>query len=274
LFDCGDYISGNRLMYAAEEIERTFTVKIDHAASFLQTVAPRLIRPFNIVTHWGDFSVTDSHIELAKNIPNFRKWFGQNIDCREQDAVHSIPIGLEDSPNNLLHSKSNSLISKTDLLHSEGKHHVAPSLLAYANFYVGNFPSEREQAYQVVEGKSWAVSRTHISSDKRHSLCETETYIRYIREIKSCHYVLCPRGAGIDTHRLWETLYLGRVPIVKRCNNTRYYSDLPILFVDDWNEVTEKTLVDQIDHFSDTDKFNMEKLKLSWWSNFLKSNKP
>lgn len=57
MFDCGDYISGNRLMYAAEEIERTFTVKIDHAASFLQTVAPRLIRPFNIVTHWGENGV-------------------------------------------------------------------------------------------------------------------------------------------------------------------------------------------------------------------------
>jgi hypothetical protein len=27
-------------------------------------------------------------------------------------------------------------------------------------------------------------------------------------------YVICPRGNGIDTHRVWEALYLGVVPVV------------------------------------------------------------
>ena len=32
--------------------------------------------------------------------------------------------------------------------------------------------------------------------------------------MKKCEYVICPIGNGIDTHRFWETIYLGRIPVV------------------------------------------------------------
>eukprot|EP00965_Chrysotila_dentata_P239975 6203413-Pleurochrysis_carterae.AAC.2 len=38
---------------------------------------------------------------------------------------------------------------------------------------------------------------------------------RYLEELGRYHFVLAPRGNGIDTHRLWEALLVGTIPIVK-----------------------------------------------------------
>lgn len=36
----------------------------------------------------------------------------------------------------------------------------------------------------------------------------------YIREILDSKFVLCPRGIGVSSHRLFETMQLGRVPVI------------------------------------------------------------
>ena len=66
-------------------------------------------------------------------------------------------------------------------------------------------------------------------------------------------YALCPRGYGVDTHRFYECIYLGCVPIVLRTNTVfdRLYAAFPCLVVERWADVTEE-LLDQ----SYTDCFN------------------
>ena len=273
MFDYNDYICGDRLIYAAEQLQGYYPLKIDHVPNFLQYVAPRLTHPFNIVTHFGDFSVNQQLFNYAKQFSFFRKWFGQNVDCSIDSAIHSLPIGLENYTNNLLYTRENARITKTELIHHYQKEEQSiPLYLAYANFYVGNYPEERVPAYKSVEGKTWALSKLHPSSNKTNKEIEIDIYKKYLNEIKSCSYVLCPRGGGIDTHRLWETLYLGRIPIVKRCNNTRYYEDLPVLIVDTWEEVTEKLLTEKLDYYTNRNNFNMNKLKMSWWITLFKEN--
>jgi hypothetical protein len=57
-------------------------------------------------------------------------------------------------------------------------------------------------------------------------------------------YALCPRGCGYDTHRFYECIYLGCVPIVIRTNTVfdRLYTSFPCLVVDKWSDVTEEFL--------------------------------
>ena len=60
-------------------------------------------------------------------------------------------------------------------------------------------------------------------------------------------YALCPRGCGVDTHRFYECIYLGCVPIVVRTNTAfdRLYSPgtgFPCLVVERWADVTEELL--------------------------------
>lgn len=272
MFDYSDYITGNRLMYVTENIPWVYAFKIDRVMDFLQHRAPKINNPFCIVTHWGDFGITQEMFNYANQFPMFTKWYGQNIDCEPNPKLHSLPIGLEDCPNNLLHGETGCKISKTELIHDLAKREITPSYLVYANFYVGNYPKERETAYRIIQNASWALSKIHPSSDRVVTRPETTVYINYLNDIKSSYYVMCPRGGGIDTHRLWETLYLNRIPIVKRCHNTHYYQDLPVLIVDEWEQVTETLLKSKLDYFNNKSNFNMDKLKMSWWSKLLAQN--
>ncbi len=54
-------------------------------------------------------------------------------------------------------------------------------------------------------------------------------------------FVVCPRGCGVDTHRLWEALYIGCVPIVIKHRIYRDYT-LPIIQVNHFAEVTVNRL--------------------------------
>ena len=54
--------------------------------------------------------------------------------------------------------------------------------------------------------------------------------------IRSYSYVAAVRGNGVDTHRLWESLYLGTVPIVLKDSWSESLAklNLPLKIIDEW----------------------------------------
>ena len=70
----------------------------------------------------------------------------------------------------------------------------------------------------------------------------------YRRILSKYMFVICPEGNGIDTHRLWEALYLKTIPIIKKNKISPFLqkANLPILILNDWSDLT---------------KFNESKLK-------------
>ncbi len=54
--------------------------------------------------------------------------------------------------------------------------------------------------------------------------------------------VLSPRGNGLDTHRTWEALYLGRVAVVKASAMDAVFEGLPVIVVDSWDELSKERL--------------------------------
>ena len=69
------------------------------------------------------------------------------------------------------------------------------------------------------------------------------TALVYDKTLES-RYALCPRGCGVDTHRFYECIYLGCVPIVLRTHTVfdRLYAAYPCLVVERWTDVTEELL--------------------------------
>ena len=55
--------------------------------------------------------------------------------------------------------------------------------------------------------------------------------------------IVCPRGNGVDCHRVWEVLYLDRVPIIKREMAMNYFEELPIIYLDNWLELTNMDMI-------------------------------
>lgn len=55
-------------------------------------------------------------------------------------------------------------------------------------------------------------------------------------------FVLAPPGYGPDTVRVWEAVLLGAIPVVKHYELDDLYSDMPVLFVHEWEEINEDFL--------------------------------
>jgi len=56
-------------------------------------------------------------------------------------------------------------------------------------------------------------------------------------------FVICPRGNGVDTHRFWETLYRGSVPIVENTEWAQYFRGhgIPMIIVENFEETKDWT---------------------------------
>jgi len=85
-------------------------------------------------------------------------------------------------------------------------------------------------------------------------------------------FVACPRGNGTDTHRFWETLYRGSVPIVLDNSWSRQIRDLgiPCLLVPSWDYQGVRGMVEQ----TTLSKFNPKDVKplwLNYWANLIAS---
>ena len=68
-----------------------------------------------------------------------------------------------------------------------------------------------------------------------------EDRLRYLRTIRESGLVACPRGRGMDTYRLWETLYMGAIPVVAGLGARfrRILGGLPLIELDTWSQVAE-----------------------------------
>ena len=56
-------------------------------------------------------------------------------------------------------------------------------------------------------------------------------------------FIACPEGNGIDTHRFWETLYMGRYPVVLHNRVNDAFSDLPVLILNKWEDFEKEYLM-------------------------------
>jgi hypothetical protein len=203
-----------------------------------------------IVTHNGDNPVDDSVISFFKNL---KIWFGQNILTKDA-RVFPLPIGLENDYINGQPQRKQILYEKSNLNKQATK-------LVYLNCSIGTYRQDRQSAYDYFCNKNWCTVKPHGSLD----------YYGYTDDILNHHFSICPRGNGLDCHRNWEVLYLNRYPIMKRYYGLeKLYSDLPVIFVDNWSDVTEEFLINSLNKIK-LQNFNYEKLKFNYWKSLIEN---
>ena len=65
----------------------------------------------------------------------------------------------------------------------------------------------------------------------------------YFTKLPNYKFVVSPEGNGIDTHRTYEALIAGCIPIVQRNPLVEEkYRGCPVLFTDDYSDITEEYL--------------------------------
>ena len=75
--------------------------------------------------------------------------------------------------------------------------------------------------------------------------------------------MICPVGNAIDCHRNWEVIYMRRVPVMTRDPYLEeLYKDYPVLFVDDYSQVTKELLIENDDLFQRAQTMDLSGLTL------------
>ena len=221
--------------------------KADHFIPLFHQLRRRRTRVV-LVTAESDMTVSP---EIARTRPiQVADWFSANA---LDSSVHAIPLGLANS--------YCELTPKAPLLAECGTSNEERTRWLYVNFRVETNPPVRGpimQHFESLDRRDWLTVR--------HGEAGLE---EFVREMSSHRFVVCPPGNGIDTHRLWEALYGKTIPIVLRNPALREFGDLPIVFVDDFREVTPEFLEVQHRRIAGTE-WNWEKMFAPWWQERLR----
>jgi GT2 family glycosyltransferase len=209
-----------------------------------------------IITGHSDYDINDTCVDLY----NPKIWYTVNKQTIRSN-VYSLPLGItnntDESPIHSIYGDLDSMITIMNDNKYERKN------LVYMNFNINTYPQERQVVYNLFCDKIWVTIGETINS--------LEGRTNYLRDIKKHDFILCPRGNGIDTHRLWESLYMGSIPIVKRDIAFKDFEDLPICFVDDWSDINEEFLKAEKNRIKNT-TYNLEKLKIGYWIDNIRSS--
>ena len=225
----------------------TNTHWVEHLFERLKTI--KTDKKFILITHNSDHDLNEHVYKLKPN--NVIKWFAQNVNyINDKNDFESIPIGLE-NPSWFNH------VHKIDNLLNILKTEKNIKNLLYVNHTIRSFPEERTEPYQLFTNKSWCTIEFNENGNN---------FSNYIDNVYNHKFVLCPRGNGIDTHRFWETLHLKSIPVVIKNSNNVYYSDLPVVYVNNWSEITEEFLNNEYEKIINS-TYNYEKLYFEYWKN-------
>jgi hypothetical protein len=202
-----------------------------------------------IVTGYSDYPIDHMELDLLEQ-PNLKAWFANNINIRHP-KLHAVPLGL---PNEVDYA----IQGNTRTIYEVAQTPRVIKNLAYMNFKIETFPAERRKVSDMFSGKPW-VTKGGLN-------CDEGGHIQYLKDIQSCFFCICPRGNGFDSHRMMEALYLGTIPVVKRCIAMEQFYDLPCVFIDDWNQVTEEFLKVKYEEIINRE-YDLSKLYISHWLN-------
>jgi len=179
---------------------------------------------------------------------NVVKWFTVN-PLIEEDRIQGIPLGVgKDAPRDIFETKAYDVDDKINIAYVNWKDHTLERGLIKQAFLDFN--------------PHWATI-----------VLEPKSYRDYLDDLSKHIMVVCPAGNGTDCYRVLEALYLGCIPIVKRSPVTNYMDGLPMLVIDDWNEVSQaflqkeyaKTIIDKT--------HSLDKIRLSYWKNQIEESR-
>lgn len=196
-------------------------------------------------------------------------WFMHNYNLSLQDPYWNrttpLPVG-----NSQWNQHKENLIKVLDEgyglrdgMHLNPSIKVSTNKWILASFNVPSNPDARQPVWDLA-CKSTGKLAPVTTCIQGQSL---EEHYKTVSEYK---FVLSPHGLGLDCYRTWEALYLGTFPIVKTSSLDRSYENLPVLIVQDWEDIDESLLQETYQTFTST-RYRYEELYKGYWFDRVRS---
>lgn len=191
----------------------------DDIEQCLSAISENKKNRYVLISHNGDRNVNQDIVNSRPG--NIHHWFAQNANAIAT-GFEGLPIGISNPEWGELGS-----ISQVENVANQK---VNPSRWLYYGVNLETNISERTDM--------WKHIVSTFSSEQQFTHGTKIPRIGFLTECSNSKYIVSPPGNGIDCHRTWEALYLGRVPIVKRSHAMSYFRNLPILFYEKPQDIT------------------------------------
>ena len=213
----------------------------------------RYVRKLNITGLTLITNQTDEKISKYKfnKLPNqFSKWLSVNVDFKHNNLI-PIPLGISNGYG------KNLIFDKDEILVDQEKYKQNKENLLYLNFEKNTNIRIRNNLNNYFKNYKWSKVVT-----------EKKDIEEYERDLLTSNFVLCPEGNGIDTHRVWEALYSGSIPIVRNRDTFKNFNSFPILLVNNFYDITDQILKK---YLNDLNVYDFKELDFNYWVEYLKN---
>lgn len=199
------------------------------SGEFQETFLPHIKKPFKLVTGVSSYQIgrdgenPEAYKEILEN-EYLQNWFCTNPPNEEHEKIHALPIGFAEP--NRLSSNQNTL----NKLRKETKPFKEKANILFIPWHD---QSTNPQRHEII---------TKLKKNKFVHIMQGKTSAEpYMKLIGAYRFTICVQGSGNDTHRLYESLLMGCVPITINCTVKRLFDEynLPGHFVESWDEVDE-----------------------------------
>lgn len=227
-----NYISRKKTFIDIKKENNIFFIKTDYLDFFVSNILPKINFPFVLITHESDFAVPGNYSNILDS-PYLLKWFGMNCHVIHP-KLQPIPIGVanEEWP----HGNKETIVDVANM-------NSIKNGLIYCNYDISTNTSERTAALHALNNK------TFITKDfTKHS------FKQYLEIVAKHKFIISPPGNSVDCHRIWESIYLGTIPVCLKSVPLVYFKDSPILFVDSWDQITEDFLMNNYEKITKQNK--------------------
>ena len=189
-----------------------------------------------IISHNSDYEINETHL---KHIDRCKLQLSQNCLIVHPKLV-PLPIGIE-----------NTQWFNHDIIESV---RLDDSIIKEKNVYF-YFSLDTHSSRKYCFDKLKNILQWNTKRSKKD----------YFIELKKHKYAICPRGNGLDTHRLWECFYLDVIPIMIKKNSVNV-ENLPIIYLDDWSDLKIDKLENKFKNLK------MSKITIDYYKNLINDN--
>lgn len=232
---------------------------------FVEKFLPNLTKCIILVSGDSTYSVAKRNATKPNMVTNsvwkpivksryIKHWYAQNCTFSHRRIAH-IPLGLDYHSSGwgvgTLRPIEQEAVIKSVLMTCIPFH--LRQIKCYSSYHFTLKRGDRMDAFTKVNTDLVFYEPKKVSRHESH-----QTQSKYA-------FVISPFGKGVDCHRTWEALILGCIPIMRHSGLDPLFFGLPVLFVNDWSEVTQELLNHTVETYKKT-IFNYDKLRLSYWT--------
>jgi hypothetical protein len=209
----------------------------------------------------SDFIIDENLYNLKPE--NVKKWYAQNAIFTNK-ILECVPIGIENYLPSIREGHGigyDRVKIKEEVISSQNQR--KPCKFIYSNFNINTNFIERSKIKKIsqdVDFIEWEEPNLSVEL--------------FFNKILDYEAVVCPQGNGIgDNHRIYEVLYMGRIPITF---NKIMYKNIhhlyPVLCLENTNQLYDfnymREKIDQLKNY----KWDKKSLDINFWIDKIKSN--